>query len=368
MSDKPKFSDVNRRAFLKGAAAAGAALILPLPTRIVRRALAAKKKVVYTEQYGGFWEEHFKKNIFTKFTEKTGIEVITVPGAGSKIARVDQMVKSGKVELDLLATDASDVIKGKKLGLWEKISLKEVPNLKKVFPTLREKDDMSAPNISYWMILFYNTKEIKEKPDSWEVLWDPKYKGWVTAYNDPGWSNIFPITAAIMGITQEQLQDKAVLDKVWKKLDGLKSQIKRWWAGGADFQQLAAAGEVWIGEAWNGRIFDSQDKGVPIDAVWPKEGGYLAIDHWTIVKGTRRREEAMALLNFLLEPENQKKTAENLAYGPTTMGTIDMLDDKTRYRVSGPSGAIDKAIVEDWAWYFERQQYIEIHWKEWIAT
>ncbi|MBW2059728.1 MAG: ABC transporter substrate-binding protein [Deltaproteobacteria bacterium] len=367
MSHKPKFAALDRRTFLKGVVAAGASLMAPWPKGIVGEVSAAKKRVVYTEQYGGFWEEHFKKNIFSKFTEKTGIEVVTVPGAGSKIARIDQMVKSGKVELDLLATDASDVIKGKRLGLWEKLNETDVPNLKKVIPALREKDDMSAPNISYWMILFYNTKEIKERPDSWEVLWDPKYKGWVTAYNDPGWSNIFPITAATMGITQEKLKKKATLDRVWKKLDRLKSQIKRWWAGGADFQQLAAAGEVWIGEAWNGRIFDSQDKGVPIDAVWPKEGGYLAIDHWTIVRGTPRRQEAMALLNFLLEPENQKMTAENLSYGPTTIGTVDMLDEKTRYRVYGPPGAIDKAIIEDWGWYFERQQYIETRWKEWIA-
>ncbi len=367
MTEKSKASRFTRRTFLKGAAAAGAASVIPVSPWIVRKASAAKK-MVYTEQYGGNWEQHFKKNIFPKFTEKTGIEVICVPGAGSKIARVDQMIKAGKVELDVIATDASDVIKGKKLGLWEKLPESEVPNLSKIMPKMREKDDISAPNIVYWMIMFYNTKEVKAAPDSWEALWDPQYKGWVSVYNDPGWSNIFPITAATMGITQEQLKDKAVLDKVWKKLDGLKSQIKRWWVGGADFQQLAAAGEIWIGEGWNGRIFDSQSKGVPIEAVWPKEGGYMAIDHWTVVKGTPRLKEALALVNFLLEPENQKKTAEVISFGPTTVGTADLLEPEARGRVYGPPGAVDKAIVEDWTWYFERPQYIEEHWKEWIAS
>lgn len=364
MAQKTKHGKMSRRAFLRGMGVAGAAAVLPFRPG---KARAAAKRV-YTEQYGGNWEEHFKKSIFSKFTEKTGIEVVTVPGAGSKIARVDQMVKSGKVELDLIATDASDVIKGKKLGLWEKITEAQVPNLKKVLRQFRESDDMSAPNITYWMILFYNTKEIKEKPDSWEVMWNPKYKGWVTVHNDPGWSNIFPIAAATMGIKQEQLRDKAVLDKVWKKLDGLKPQIKRWWSGGADFQQAAAAGEVLIGAAWNGRVFDSQDKGVSIDGIWPKEGGYLAIDHWTVVKGTPRKEETLALLNFLLEPENQKKTAEVLSFGPTTTGTKEMLDAKTAHRTYGPPGAVEKALIEDWRWYFERPQEIEERWKEWIAT
>ena len=133
MTKKMKKNGISRRTFLKTTAAAGMATVMPAGPFFLRNVSAAKK-VVYTEQYGGNWEQHFKKNIFPKFTEKTGIEVITVPGAGSKIARVDQMVKSGKVELDVLATDASDVIKGKKLGLWEKISESEVPNLGKLFP------------------------------------------------------------------------------------------------------------------------------------------------------------------------------------------------------------------------------------------
>ena len=76
----------------------------------------------------------------------------------------------------------------------------------------------------------------------------------------------------------------------------------------------------------------------------------------------------MALVNFMLEPENQKKTAEVISFGPTTQGTADMLDEETRGRVYGPPGAVDNAIVEEWDWYFERPQYIEERWKEWIAT
>ena len=367
MVKKNRKKDINRRTFLKTAAAVGAASTLPAGPLLTRRASAAKR-VVYTEQYGGNWEQHFKKNIFPKFTEKTGIEVVTVPGAGSKIARVDQMVKANKVELDVLATDASDVIKGKKLNLWEKIPQSEVPNLAKVDPKMREKDDMSAPNIIYWMIMFYDVNQVKPVPDSWEAMWDPKYKGWVSIYNSPGWSNIFPIIGATMGITQQQLKDKAALDKVWKKLDTLKPQIKRWWSSGADFQQAVSAGEIWIGEGWNGRIFDSKKKGVPVDGVWPKEGGYMAIDHWAVVKGTPRREEALALVDFMLKPENQKKTAEVLSFGPTTTGTADLLEAEARARVYGPPGALEKAIVEDWDWYFERPQYIEEHWKEWLTT
>lgn len=366
MSSQSTQQYISRRRFLKGAAATvGIATVASYAPQIIQ---AATNKVVYTEQYGGAWEEAFKTHIFPKFTEKTGIEVVTIPGAGSKIARVDAMVKSGKIELDVIATDASDVIKGKKLGLYEKITESSVPNLKKVDSRFREVDDLSAPNITYWMILFYNPEEIKEIPESWEALWDPKYKGWVTAYNDPGWSNLFPITAATLGITQKELQDTVQLEKVWKKLDGLKPQIRRWWTSGADFQQVVATGEAWIGQGWNGRIFDSQDKGVPIEAVWPKEGGYLAVDHWVVVKGTPRKEEAMALVNFLLEPENQKKIAETLSYGPTTKGTDQLLDEKTRLRTYGPPGAMEKAIVEEWDWYFARPQEIEERWKKWIST
>jgi putative spermidine/putrescine transport system substrate-binding protein len=357
---------ISRRSFVYSTAATAG--LAALSTALPRRRAAAEDKVVYTEQYGGAWEEAFKTHVFPKFTEKTGIEVVVVPGAGSKIARLDAMEKSGQVELDVLATDRSDVIKGKNLGLYEQITEAEVPNLAKVDPRFREPDDMSAPNITYWMVLFHNTEQVPDKPDTWEVMWDTKYKGWVTAHNDPGWSNLFPITAATLGHSIHDLVNDDVMEAVWKKLDGLKPQIRRWWTGGADFQQAAAAGEVWIGEAWNGRIFDSQDKGVSIDAAWPKEGGYLAIDHWVVPKGTPRKAEAMALVNFLLEPENQKTIAGLLSYGPTTVGTEKLLDEKTRMRTYGPPGAMDKAIIEEWDWYFKRAQEVEERWKTWIAT
>ncbi|MFH1740641.1 MAG: hypothetical protein ABIH23_16655, partial [bacterium] len=69
-----------------------------------------------------------------------------------------------------------------------------------------------------------------------------------------------------------------------------------------------------------------------------------------------------------LEAENQKKMAENLSFGPTTVGTADLIEEEIRGRVYGPSGALEKGIVEEWDWYFERPQYIEEHWKEWIAS
>ena len=374
MANSLEIDRIRRRDFLKIAGVTAGGLVLAScgqkPTlEATSVATAAGKRIVYTELYGGMWAEHFTKNVFPKFTEKTGIEVVSVPGAGSKIARIDLMIKTGKVDLDLVATDASDVSKGKGLNLWEKIEVSRVPNLALCNPAFREKDDMSAPSSFYWMIMFLLTSKISETPDSWEAMWDPKYKGWVSILNDPGWSNILPITASTMGIKQEELANPDTLDKVWKKLDLLKDQIKRWYSGGADWQQAVAASEIWIGAAWNGRVYDSSKKGVPVKGVWPKEGGYLCVDHWVIPKGTPRKAEAEQLLDFLLTPEANKSFTEDTGFGGSYQGLADLItDEEARLGAYGPPGAIENAIKEDWSWYLPQAKEIEERWAEWIAA
>ncbi|TIV61410.1 MAG: extracellular solute-binding protein, partial [Mesorhizobium sp.] len=57
------------------------------------------------------------------------------------------------------------------------------------------------------------------------------------------------------------------LDRAFKKLDTIKSDIV-WWGGGAESQQLIASGEAAFGQLWNGRVFALEKDGADVGVSW----------------------------------------------------------------------------------------------------
>ena len=57
------------------------------------------------------------------------------------------------------------------------------------------------------------------------------------------------------------------LDRAFKKLDTIKSEII-WWTGGAQSQQLLASAEAPFGSFWNGRLTALEQTGVKVGVSW----------------------------------------------------------------------------------------------------
>ncbi|MGF6972768.1 hypothetical protein QFZ94_001195 [Paraburkholderia sp. JPY465] len=74
------------------------------------------------------------------------------------------------------------------------------------------------------------------------------------------------------------------LDRAFKKLDTIKSDIV-WWSGGAQSQQLLASGEAPIGMFWNGRLHALAQTGVPVGISWNQN--LTAADMLVIPKGAK---------------------------------------------------------------------------------
>ncbi len=94
-------------------------------------------------------------------------------------------------------------------GMLEKLDFANIPNYEKHF----DKEDygylvdgeIDGKKISDYAVIYnvgttiliYNTKYIKEKPDSWSVLWDEKYDGKILMFNNP--RDSFAIAQAYLG-------------------------------------------------------------------------------------------------------------------------------------------------------------------------
>ncbi|MBL4941626.1 MAG: extracellular solute-binding protein [Colwellia sp.] len=63
------------------------------------------------------------------------------------------------------------------------INFKNIPNFKKISPSLQNLNYVTAHNLTYGIPivygiygLAYNTNIVSQAPDSWEIFWQPQYK------------------------------------------------------------------------------------------------------------------------------------------------------------------------------------------------
>ena len=165
---------LGRRDFLKAGVAVGALALVP------RCAAAAEPLVVAT--FPGTWNEAHRDVLTPYFRKKTGADVTqTILLATDQVAKLE--AARGKPPFDVAIMDEGPLLDAVKAGVIEKYPVDKSPNYKDLVPAFQEP---WGPKISLQVIgIGFNPKKIKERPKSWNDLFNPAYKGRVglTALN-----------------------------------------------------------------------------------------------------------------------------------------------------------------------------------------
>jgi spermidine/putrescine transport system substrate-binding protein len=184
--------------------------------------------------------------------------------------------------------------------------------------------------------ILYRTDKVASV-DSWSALFDPKYKGHISMWDDgPG---AVTVSSYIHGwdetaITGDQL---AQIKTEWTdqaKLD------KTYWGGEPDLIQSMASGDVWLAYAWQGAYATLLSQGVPVAYASPKEGR----NSWVGVYGIRANDPNYDLALRFLDAKLGTLTSNNLVtnyyYGSSNGEVMAAITDptlKTAFSVDDPS-------------------------------
>ncbi|XBS67935.1 extracellular solute-binding protein [Acerihabitans sp. KWT182] len=168
-------------------------------------------------------------------------------------------------------------------------------------------------------VLAYNKDKIKEAPDSWNALWDKKYKNHVIIY---GTDHIPTLSLAVM----EAEQHGGSIDKMEPGLERMAALMKDGNLIGAldvesQMVSLFQTGDAWLGMMATGRMKELMSKGVNnVGFVRPKEGTFPLITTMNITKYATDPKMAKAFVNYVLSPEVQLAFATQNLYAPTVSG------------------------------------------------
>jgi putative spermidine/putrescine transport system substrate-binding protein/spermidine/putrescine transport system substrate-binding protein len=166
--------------------------------------------------------------------------------------------------------------------------------------------------------LIYDTTVFAHPPDSWNVLWDPKYKGKISVWDDL--STVY-MAAQVLGFDKPDpsqlynLSDEQ-LEAVKKKLLELKPNIRKMWATGGDLTNLFQNHEIVAAMGWPLNTVELKKVNFPVGETIPKENTTGWIDHLMITAGSENKELAYQFLEYMIEAQTQKKVTDVTRYTP----------------------------------------------------
>jgi putative spermidine/putrescine transport system substrate-binding protein len=305
--------------------------------------------------YGAEWEEMMRKYVIAPFEKKFNAKVVldTQGSANEKLAKM--RASKDQYTYDLAVLTASDVVAAAREGLLEKIDESKVPESKNLYEIAQTLGKGYGPVVAFDpLTLVYNKNRVSPPPDSWEALWDPKYKGRVAvSHAQEGKGNFLLILSAYMGGGDERN-----IDPGFQKLRTLVPNVGSWLTASAQYVPYLEREEVWLTPYWNGRAQLLKDQGLPIEIVFPNEGTIATNNIWSVPTAAKNKDLAYKFINFYLEVEQQKAWAENIYYSPTNRN-VQLPPDKASRVIYGPEQIAKTRLPDEETIALERPKWIE---------
>ena len=309
------------------------------------------------------WTNYLPDDVLADFERRTGIDA-TVDTYDSNEILLEKL-QSGMADYDIVVP--SDymlrVLAAEKLLLpLDRARLKGFGNLDPRFLG-QEFDPGNQHSIPYlWGTtgLGYDKAKAGAPLDSWNALFDERFKGRILMLDDP--REAFGVALKLMGRSINET-DPAVLRQAAERLKAQKRLVRTY--NSSDFANLLAAGDVDVAHGWNGELAEVVGKDAKRFAyAVPREGSILWIDSLAVPAKARNVDEAYAFLDFVLEPEVAARIVNGVHYAGANRAALDRIAPEIRNdpAIYPPKEVLDRCeLIKDLG---EPTQLIDELWTE----
>lgn len=256
-----------------------------------------------------------------QFEQETGIKVNYTTYDSNE--NMYNKIKGGGASYDIVIPSDYMIERLINEDLLEKINFDNIPNYKNVMSKYKNlyydpNNEYSVPYNVGMVGLVYNTKMVDETPDSWEIMWDEKYKGQILMFNNS--RDAFGIAQFLLGIdvnTTDTLDWDAAFEKLKKQKPLVQSYVMD------DVFNKMEGGEAAIAAYYAGDCISMADNNPDLDFVYPKEGTNIFVDSICIPKSCQNKEAAEVYINFLLRGDIALANAEFICYATPNQAVLD---------------------------------------------
>lgn len=264
-------------------------------------------------------------DVIQEFIDRTGINTEYTTYATNE--EMYAKIASGSADYDVLIP--SDYMIGKLIAedMLAKLDFNNIPNYSKIDGTFKnlefdKNNEYSVPYTWGTVGIIYNTKKVEDPVDSWDILWNEKYKDEILMFNNP--RDAFGIALKKLGYSQNET-DRKLLDEAKEELIRQKPLIQAYVMD--DIFPKMTNGEASLAPYYAGDAITMISDNPDLAFAVPNEGTNTFVDSMVIPKTSKNKELAETFINFMLEDDIAKANIEFIGYSTPMSSVRELLDD-----------------------------------------
>ena len=200
-------------------------------------------------------------------------------------------------------------------GLLQEINKENIPNLSQMDEeyldlSMDPGNKYSVPYMFGTIGIIYDKNVVTEEVDSWDILWDEKYKDQIfmfDTYRDTIGAALKKLGYSMNSDNPEELEEAKEILLEQRKLVDPKYGVD-------NGTTMIAAGETALNMIWSGEGLNLQDEYPNLVYTIPKEGVNFWIDSLCIPTNAANVEGAEKFINFVSGKESALRIADEIGY------------------------------------------------------
>lgn len=257
------------------------------------------------QTYGGNWRECMTEHVVEPFEAETGVDVILaeIPTSAEIFSRLQ--VEAGNPTLDVIVMGTGLDYNAGESGLMEEVDwATEAPNWNQLTPESQQFPKF-GPSVGATAIgIAYNADKMPFEPTSWYDLFDERLDGHVGLAAD----NAFAF-ALLWFMNEDNGGTVDNFDPGFEQLAKLADLNPIVYTSAAEGETAFVQRDMWAAAINTPRAIGLAREGLPINFVYPEEGGFVWPSSVGIPRGSQNREAAVAYINTWIDAEVQANWA-----------------------------------------------------------
>ena len=298
----------------------------------------------YSEEISFFnYGENIDEETIKEFEKQYGIKVNVE--TFDDMETMYQKVNNSGVKYDVILVSDALMPRMIKNNLVQELNKDNIPNISQMDEDYLNLDidpgnKYSVPYMFGTVGLIYNKDVVKEDVDSWDILWDEKYKNRIfmfDTYRDTLGAALKKLGYSLNSENQKEIEEaKELLLEQRKLVDPIY--------GVDNGTTMIPAGESDINMIWSGEGLNLQDENPNLVYVVPKEGANFWIDSLCIPSNAKNVSGAEKFINFVSDKESALRIADEIGYTTPNKEAKEEQDDSVKNNPGAymPAEVMDK--------------------------
>ena len=307
---------------------AALAVVLSLITAMIPLMSGCRSGVngeVYVYSYG----DYFDPMLAEDFEAETGVRVII--DTYDTAEEMYTVLENNATTYDCICTSDYMIQRMIANDMLGELNMDNIPEVKNIGEVYMKKSESFDPGNKYSVpyqagiagILYNKTMVDGEEIDSWDDLWNEKFKDQIVMPDSV--RDAFMIGLKKNGYSENSTSE-AEIKKAADELIAQKPLVYKYANDSA--RDLLANGSAALGVVWNGEYIYTKDLNEDVEFVIPKEGSEFFIDSWVVPKEAINKENAEKWINFLCKAEVAAQNFDYLYYTTPNEAALELIDDE----------------------------------------